>query len=129
MEITMLFYWMIWIKLGWDDAHTFSVREIDLWILLVISLLCFPIHRINLFNFGIITLFLMFFVFTEMMGAADRDVLLIMLLTRSFHEWSLILLIASLLALIHSLFTRKSMIPFLFFLSLGHFLNFCLKTL
>lgn len=26
----MLFYAMIWIKLGWDDAQTFSVREIDL---------------------------------------------------------------------------------------------------
>ena len=129
MEITMLFYWMIWIKLGWDDAQTFCVREIDLWILLAISLLCFPIHRINLFSFGLITLFLIFFVFTEMMGAADRDVLLIMLLTRPFHEWCSILLIASSLALIHALFNQKSMIPFLFFLGLGHFLNFCLKTL
>ena len=125
----MLFYAMIWIKLGWDDAQTFSVREIDLWILLAFSLLSLPINRINLISFGISTLFLMFFVFTEMIGSADRDALLIMLLTRSFHEWCLILLIASSLALIHALFTQRSMIPFLFFLSLGHFLNFCFKML
>ncbi len=125
----MLFYWMIWIKLGWDDAHTFSVREIDLWLLLVISLLCFPFHHINPFSFGIITLFLVVCVLTEIMGSADRDVLLIMLLTRSFHEWCFILLIASSLALIHALFNQRTMIPFLFFLSLGHFLNFYLKTL
>jgi len=97
--------------------------------LVFVKLIYFPIHRLNLFIFGIITLFLMFFVFTEMMGAADRDVLLIMLLTRPFHEWCSILLIASSLALIHALFTHKSRIPFLFFLGLGHFLNFCLKML
>jgi hypothetical protein len=129
MELTMLFYWMIWIKLGWDDAHTFSVREIDLWLLLIISLLCFPIHPINPYTFGLITLFLVTIVLTEKMGSADRDVLLIMLLTRSFHEWCLILLISSCLSLIHALFTQRKVIPFLFFLSLGHFLNFCLKML
>lgn len=125
----MLFYGMIWIKLGWDDAQTYSVHEIDLWILLSISIILFPIYAVNLFYYALIAMFLVLLVLKEMMGSADRDVLLMMLITRSFHTWCMILLLASALALVHALFTKKNKIPFLFFLSLGHLLIFILDIL
>jgi len=125
----MLFYWMIWIKLGWDDARTFSVREIDLWILLSISIFLYPIYAVNLFYYAMISLFLVMLVLKEMIGSADRDVLLIILITRSFHTWCMILMLASVLALVHALFTKKNKVPFLFFLSLGHLLIFLLDVM
>jgi hypothetical protein len=129
MELPVLFYWMIWIKLGWDDAHTFSVREIDLWCFLGISILLNQRYRINLIFFIVISFFLILFVLSNMIGSADRDVLMIMLLTHSLHDWIMIIFLASSLALIHVIFRQKKVVPFLFFMCLGHFLNFCLKTL
>jgi hypothetical protein len=129
MELPMLFYWMIWIKLGWDDAHTFSVLEIDLWIFLGISILLNQGFRINLINFILISIFLMLLVFKNMIGSADRDVLMIMLITQSLYDWLAIIFIASSLGLVHAIFKQKKVVPFLFFICLGHFLNFCLKTL
>jgi hypothetical protein len=129
MELPMLFYCLIWLKLGWDDAHYFSVKEIDLWILFGVSLLCHPRVNISLLTYSVITVFLIMFVLTGLMGSADRDVLLIMLLTQSFQEWLIIIFIASCFALIHALIKQKKVVPFLFFIGLGHLLNFCLKTL
>lgn len=125
----MLFYWMIWIKLGWDDAQSFSVREIDLWILLGISLLCNPVLSVNLLIYSFITIILMILVLVGMMGSADRDVLLMMLLTQSFRSWLMILWFASCLALLYVFIKQKKAVPFLFFIGLGHIISFCLETL
>jgi len=125
----MLFYWMIWIKLGWDDAQSFSVCEIDLWCFLGISILINQGFKINLINFSITLIFLILLVLRNMIGSADRDVLMIMLLTHSIHDWLMIVFLSSLLALIHVIIKKKKVVPFLFFMCLGHFLNFCLKTL
>jgi hypothetical protein len=123
----MLFYWLLLFKMGLDDAKTFHVSAYDCWGFLILSL--FQLQKVEVLSFLIMTLTLCFLVLLQYCGNGDRDCLVILLLTQSFHSWTMMIFFASFFALIYALTKQKSKIPFIFFLSLGHFLNFCLKTL
>jgi hypothetical protein len=127
MELSMLFYTLLLFKMGLDDAYTFHVKALDCWGLLILSL--FQVHRVELVSFIVIALMLCILVNLRLFGNGDRDCLIIMLLNQSFSSWTTMILISSILALIYAFFKQKRTLPFIFFLSVGHFLNFCLKTL
>jgi hypothetical protein len=127
MELPMLFYSLLLFKMGIDDAKTFHVHAIDCWGLLGLSL--FQLHRVEMISFLIITFVLCLLVILKYCGNGDRDCLVIMMLSQTFHSWILMVMFATLLSLFYALLKRKNKLPFIFFLSLGHFLNFCLKTL
>lgn len=115
----MLFFILILLKLGFDDARFLHVFESDLWLLLGCAL---PMLNLD-FHHGVIIIYtsicLQLGVHYELCGNGDRDVLLIMLLVYPIHQWLMIILVSSSLALLHVAITHKRLIPFIFMLSLG----------
>ena len=129
MDITMLFSWIILGKMAYSDAQTLHVNELDLWI--YCGLCCFHLNYYSSFLivFLILSCGLIFSVVQGYLGSADRDCIMIMMLVFPYQELLRILLFASLLGLFYAYTRQKKMIPYLFFIVLGHFLNFCLKVL
>lgn len=127
MELTMLLLCLLLIKMGINDALTFHVSAYDCYGLLLLSL--FHLQKVEIISFLVVTTILCLLVYFQQLGNGDRDCLIILMLVQSFHMWIIMILFSSILALFYALIKHKTKIPFIFFLSLGHFLNFYLKTL
>lgn len=125
----MLLFTLMMFKLGFDDARFFCVAESDLWLCFFIALLLSQSFNQSIILWLVILCTLQLGVWFKWCGNGDRDILIILLFIQSYDSWTITLLIASGLSMIHGLIKQKKKIPFIFFLSLGHFLNFCLKTL